>query len=101
LNSYAKIRNHRKTLQKRKKQKSTVAKIILIPKYKLGRGPIFTFSLAVGGAVRATGTRQLWHWSGAFQTWPATSCLDRVTRRNRCDSSNAGRSQRALNVSTQ
>jgi len=52
-------------------------------------------------SVRTTATRQLCHWSGAFQTWTAASSFDRVTRNNRYDSANAGRSQRALSISTQ
>jgi len=72
-----------------------------MPKYKLGRGLVFTFSLEGGGAVRFPATRRLCHWSGAFQTWTATSYFDRVTRSNRYDSANAGRSQRALSISTQ
>jgi len=69
-----------------------------MPKYKLGRGPVFTFSLT---GVMVTATRQLCHWSGAFQTWTAASSFDRATRQNRYDSANAGRSQRALSISTQ
>jgi len=62
-------------------------------------GPVFTFSLARGGgAVRTPATRQLCHWSGAFQTWRATNSFDRVTHNNRYDSANAGSSQRALSI---
>jgi len=45
---------------------------------------------------QAGGVRQLCHWSGAFQTWTATSSFDRVTHHNRYDSANAGRSHRAV-----
>jgi len=53
-----------------------------------------------GKAVRTPATRQLCHWSGAFQTLKATTSFDRVTRNNQYDSANAGRSQLALSVST-
>jgi len=36
-----------------------------------------------------------------FQTRTATSSFDRVTHNNRYDWANAGRSQRALSISTQ
>jgi len=39
--------------------------------------------------------------SGASQTRTASNYLDRITRNNRYDSANAGRSQRALSTSTQ
>jgi len=42
------------------------------------------------GEIRTPTTRQLCHWSGAFQTWTATSSFDGVTRNNRYDSANAG-----------
>jgi len=73
-----------------------------IPKYKLGKGPVFTFNFT-GGEIHTPATRQLCycHWSGAFQTWTATSSFDGVTHNNRYDSENAGRSQRALSISTQ
>jgi len=83
LNGYTKTRNHRKTLRKTQKNNN-----LLKPKeckYQ-NTTPVFTFSLAVGqGGSHPSGgtvaTHQLCHWSGAFQTWIATSSSDIVTRR--------------------
>jgi len=83
-----------------KKQQSTETKRIVNTKLQASRGSVFTFSLA-GVAIRTPATRQLCHWSGAFQTRPATSSFDRGTRNKRYDSANAERSQRALSISTQ
>jgi len=88
--------------EKRKKTTSTETKGIVglnTKKYKLGRGPVFT--LAWQGRSSHPCHRQLCQWSGAFQTQTATSSSDGVTRNNQYGSTNAGRSQRALSISTQ
>ena len=86
LNSYTKTRNHRKTL--RKTQKTTIYWTQKNSKHqnKSYVGARFLHLAWQGGGA----VRQLCHWSGAFQTWTATSSFDRVTRRNRYDSANAG-----------
>jgi len=87
------------TSKNAKKQQSTETKRIVNTKCKVGRVPVYTFSLTGLVVARTPATRQLSHWSGAFQTWTAASSFDRVTRHNRYDSANAGRSQRALSIS--
>jgi len=69
LNSYTKTRNHRKTL--RITQKTTIYWNQNNSNYQNTSyvGARF-LHLAWQGAVR-----QLYHWSGAFQTWTATSSL--------------------------
>jgi len=83
-----------------KKQQSTETKRIVNTIKQGIRGSVFTFSLE-GVAIRPPATCQLCHWSGAFQRRTATSSFDRVTRNNRYDSANAGRSQGVLSISTQ
>ena len=67
-------------------------------KYKLGRGPVFKFRLAGGRCLPPVSyaTDQV-----HFKHEQPQVLLDRVTRRNRYDSANAGRSQRALSILTQ
>jgi len=99
LNGCTKTLNHRKALEKtQKKQQPTETKRIVNTQCKLGRGPAFTFSLTGVVLARTPATRQLWNWSGAFQTWTATSSFDRVIRHNRYNSAKAGRSQRAFSI---
>jgi len=62
LDGYSKTPNHRKILRKMQNKNNLLkTKGILIPKYKVSGGTVFTFSLS-GGRFASLPHRQLRHW---------------------------------------